>query len=264
MEKGATRDVEAIQATIAKILATHPAGHGLRLIGGYRYRLLDQSPRMSADVDYHWDGDLVAKQAEVVRLFRRKLLPEVRARLSYTGTVGPGTGPDAESPSVRTVRTVFTHDDPSRLRIEIPVEITRVCCLDPPAVRTVNGVVFPTVSDTDMIESKVIAMLTRVYIQDRDLVDVFLFHDSLAPDSGSRLAKKLTDMGLRRDAVDRAVSRLTRYPELRARSIDQVLDEQLDATVAANIKAAGGGETVFAAVVGVLENRLGLTGGPEQ
>ena len=92
---------------VARLLATNPAGHGLCLIGGFRYRLLDQSARQSRDLDYHWEGDLAAKQAELVSVFKRRLLPQVKSRLAYEGEVRTATGPEGDSPSVRIVELAF-------------------------------------------------------------------------------------------------------------------------------------------------------------
>ena len=50
---------EEIQRMIVKMIATNPEGRNLHLIGGYRFRLLDNSPRMSKDIDYHSLEDLV-------------------------------------------------------------------------------------------------------------------------------------------------------------------------------------------------------------
>ena len=55
---------ERIQVLAAKILATHAAGRGLCLVGGFRYRMLDGSARASVALNYHWDGNLANKQAE--------------------------------------------------------------------------------------------------------------------------------------------------------------------------------------------------------
>lgn len=57
---------ESIQRIAARVLATHPTGHRLCLIGGFRYRLLSASARASTDMDYHWEGDLEQKQTEIV------------------------------------------------------------------------------------------------------------------------------------------------------------------------------------------------------
>jgi hypothetical protein len=73
--------VERIQTLAATILATHPAGHQLFLIGGYRYRLLNSSARASTDIEYHWEGALQRKQVEIVDVLRGKLLPEVKRQV---------------------------------------------------------------------------------------------------------------------------------------------------------------------------------------
>ena len=69
--------VEQIQRMVAALVATQPAGAGLCLVGGFRYRLLDRAVRLSVDIDYHWMGDLAAKQQALAELFRRRLLEQL-------------------------------------------------------------------------------------------------------------------------------------------------------------------------------------------
>ncbi|HVV02174.1 MAG TPA: hypothetical protein VHH88_12475 [Verrucomicrobiae bacterium] len=55
---------DRLQRLVAHAIARSPAGVNLLLIGGFRFRLLDNSHRLSVDIDYHWGGDLDAKQQE--------------------------------------------------------------------------------------------------------------------------------------------------------------------------------------------------------
>ena len=90
---GTAADIaERIQRQVAHLVATGPAGVGLCLVGGFRYRLLDRGVRRSVDVDYHWEGDLAAKQGELIDLFDRRLLPDIRRQLGVEGSVGPARG----------------------------------------------------------------------------------------------------------------------------------------------------------------------------
>ncbi len=57
-------NVERLQQMVARVVATNRPGRNLILIGGFRYRFLNGSGRMSRDIDYHWDGDLAKKQDE--------------------------------------------------------------------------------------------------------------------------------------------------------------------------------------------------------
>src|SRR5205807_8358425 len=100
--------------------------------------------------------------------------------LGYECAANLGTGPDSDSPAARIIELRFWKSD---LQIEIPLEITRIVCLDPPTIRTAGGTVHSTPSDADVIEGKVIAVLNRTFLQHRDLVDLFLYPDSLRPDS---------------------------------------------------------------------------------
>ncbi len=249
--------IERIQYLAAKILATHPAGRGLCLVGGFRYRLLNESVRASNDLDYHWEGDLQSKQMEIVAIFRSKLLPEVKRLWDYDGDVRPAAGPDAESPVVRTVETAFYRQSIPGSRLEIPVDILGIARLDAPVVRTIEGTVFLTVSDADMVESKILACFARSFLQVRDVLDVFLFQDALRTDSPERLAQKLSRIGL---TPARAIERLNQFSKNRTvhvRGIECLLDEQVIPAVAANLRVAGGGVMIWDAVISRLCEMLG-------
>jgi hypothetical protein len=256
MDSDQREQVEAIQTMVARCVALHPAGRNLLLIGGFRYRFLDESVRTSDDIDYHWSGDLGQKQGELVALFTRVLLPEVRRRFGYEGTAGPHTGPDADSPAVRIVDLAFWRPAVPYSRIEIPIELTRIVCADPIAVRTLGGTIYPTVSEADMIESKIIAVLCRRELRHRDMVDVFLFQDRLARDSGLRLKAKLRTLNASRSAVEARTSDLHQHVPYHAKAIQEVIDTQLDPAAAAQLKEAGGGKTVLEAVLALLDRVL--------
>src|SRR2546421_449155 len=83
----------------------------------------------SVDVDCHWGGDLEVKQGELLRLSRRVILSRVRRELGYEGAAHVRTGPDADSPIGKFVDLRFWK---GALQIEIPLEVTRIICLDPP------------------------------------------------------------------------------------------------------------------------------------
>jgi hypothetical protein len=65
------QETDRLQRVIGRLVAISPAGVNLLLIGGFRYRLLDNSQRFSMDIDYHWGGDLEAKQGELLALSLR-------------------------------------------------------------------------------------------------------------------------------------------------------------------------------------------------
>lgn len=253
-----TSAAEQIQQAVVRLLATSPAGQNLRLIGGFRYRFLDQSARISADIDYHWDGDLQAKQSELVELFGRRLLPEIKRRLGYDGDVRCATGPEAMSPAVSTVELAFYRPGVAYSRIEIPVDLTRIICLDPLVVRTAAGVIYPTASDADLIESKVIALLNRPAVEHRDFCDLFLFASHFAPNAAQRMRTKLARLSLDSSAVNRRLHALRDGRAYHVRAIDALIGEQLDDTAAANLRAAGGAAIVFDTVWDLLRNRLKL------
>jgi len=198
-------EADRLQRLVANSIARSPAGVNLLLIGGFRYRLLDNSQRFSVDIDYHWGGDLEAKQRELLSLCRRVILGQVRRELGYEGSASVRTGPDADSPNARFIDLRFWKAD---LQVEIPLELTQIVCLDPPTIRTAGGTVHATPSDTDLIESKIIAVLNRLFLQHRDLVDVFLYADKLQPDSPVRLKQKVVKLNLSLETVTRRLKEL--------------------------------------------------------
>jgi hypothetical protein len=236
------QEADKLQKVVARLVATSPAGVNLLLIGGFRYRLLDNSHRFSVDIDYHWGGDLDAKQRELLAVCRRVVLGQVQRELGYQGSVSIRSGPDADSPTARFVDLRFWKGATS---IEIPLEVTRIICLDPPTIRTAGGTVHPTPSDADLIESKVIAVLNRIFLQHRDLVDIFLYGEKLRPDSHERLRQKFARMELRLDIVARRLKDLQQHREYHGTAVQKGIDQQMDPTVAQQVNAGGGGRAVF-------------------
>jgi len=129
-------EADKLQKVIARLIATSPAGVNLLLIGGFRFRLLDNSQRLSMDIDYHWGGDLEAKQKELLQLCRRVILGEIRREFGYEGKASLGSGTETDSPAVKIVELRFWKNN---THLEIPLEVTQVLALDPPIIRTANG-----------------------------------------------------------------------------------------------------------------------------
>jgi hypothetical protein len=250
------RDTESIQKVVAATVATHPAGRKLLLIGGFRYRLLDESVRVSNDVDYHWSGDLAEKQVELAALFNRVLVREVERRLGYAGRVDIKRGPDAESPIVRVVDLLFWKKDVPNSRIELPVEVTRILCADPAEVQTMDGIVYATASDGDIVESKVIAVLNSMYLRHRDLVDIFLFRNTFLPDSDRRLSAKIHELKITPASIVKRMDDLAAREGYHVEAINDVIDAQCDAASAVQLKEAGGGKAVLDAVTSTLRRHL--------
>jgi predicted nucleotidyltransferase component of viral defense system len=242
-------ETDKLQRFVANSIARSPAGVNLLLIGGFRYRLLDHSQRFSVDIDYHWTGDLEAKQRELLSLCRRVILGLVRRELGYQGSASARTGPDADSPNAKFIDLRFWKDD---FQVEIPVELTQIICLDPPTIRTAGGTVHATPSDADLIESKIIAVLNRLFLQHRDLIDVFLYADKLQPDSPARIKQKLVKLQLPAENVARRLKDLQENQEYHATAVQKVIAEQMETTLAQQMNAGGGGRTVLDSVLKVL------------
>lgn len=254
-----TAIMDAMQKAIVRLVATSPAGHNLSLIGGFRYRFLDQSVRTSRDIDYHWEGELEEKQRELIGLFRKRLLPSLRRQFGFDGSADPATGPDADSPAVRTVIVAVWKAGVAYSRSEIPVEITRISHTDKMEVRTVDGVVYPTLSDADLVESKIVAVFNRNTMAHRDLVDVFLFGNKLVPASPARMAKKLGALGITPAVVKEKMDDLDRHAIYHAKAVQTIIDTQLDPEAAKNINAAGGGAVVLNNAVATIRNNVRAT-----
>ncbi|HWX21193.1 MAG TPA: nucleotidyl transferase AbiEii/AbiGii toxin family protein [Candidatus Binatia bacterium] len=237
------QEADNLQRVVAKLIAVSPAGVKLLLIGGFRYRLLDDSQRFSVDIDYHWDGDLGRKQEELLSYCERVVLKEVKRLFGYEGSASKRTGPDAESPNVASVDLRFWK--PARV-MEIPIDITKIICLDSPTVRTANGTIHATPSDADLIEGKILALFNRPFLQHRDFVDIWLYGDRLRPDSPERVKQKITALGIDPEAVRKSLQDFDEEADYHARAIQEIIETQVDPTAAEQINAGGGGRTVLA------------------
>ncbi len=111
---------------------------------------------------------------------------------------------------------------------------------------------FLTVSDADMIESKILACLDRPFCQVRDVLDIFLFQDALPPDAPVRLSQKLSKLALPpAEAIER-LNRLANHRTVHVRGIERLLDEQVKPAVTSNLRAAGGAAMIWDSVMHLL------------
>jgi predicted nucleotidyltransferase component of viral defense system len=244
---------EEIQQMIVRMLATNPAGRNLFLIGGFRYRFLDGSVRRSMDIDYHWEENLVEKQEEIISLFKRKLLPNVKRRFNLDGDIFPGRRIEDQSDQVKIVELVFYRIGSQFARIEISVDITVADSLDPPEVRTAEGVIYPTLSDADLIENKVIAIMNRIFIQARDMLDIFLFQSSFLPESPRRIKEKLVHRFIKMESAKQRLEKIGDNRVIYVNALKKIIEEQVESPAAENLRSAGGAPFVFDQVLKILK-----------
>lgn len=251
--------IEAIQRVIVPLVARHPAGVGLRLIGGSRFYLLDRSSRFSRDLDYDTSEELAVKQAAVLRVLQTKLVPDLAERFGVETLVAPLEGKDA-SPSVHELQVAFRPEGWER-PVVVSVQILSIVSLDGQENRLFEGTMVPTVSDADLVESKVIAIFNRIHLAHRDLVDLFLFQHGLRPDSAGRMQAKLARLGIGADLVARQLADFREHPDFHAKGIGQIVREEVEPIQARRLEESGGGRAILEAVRAILEHRLRLGGG---
>lgn len=237
-------------------MASHAVGRNLLLIGGFRYRLLEKSPRTSVDIAYHWNGDLDAKMQEIVTFGERTVLPKVRQNLRFDGAFRAVSGPDNESPNARVVNMVFWKPDLKNSQIVIPLEITHIVCSDPVMIKTLDGVIYPTVSNADSIESKIIAVFNRVFLQHRDLLDIFLYSNQIIEEAPKRIAHKLHVLSVGTERIAKRLADLRLHREYHGRAVQDVINSQLEAAVAEQINNSGGGLFVLDTALQVIEKNV--------
>jgi hypothetical protein len=238
------QEADRLQRVVARLIARHPPGVALLMIGGFRYRLLDNSPRFSMDIDFSWDGDLRQKQEELQSFCRRIVLADVKREFGYEGSAGKRTGIDADAHNAVFIDLRFWKIGAGA--VEIPIEVTKIVCHDPPTIRTVNGTVYPTTSDADQIEGKIIALLNRLFLQHRDLIDIFLYAGNLRADSPERLKKKIAMLEINAETIRKRLRDLAEYGEYHASAIQKIIDTQVEPAVAQQMNSGGGGQTILA------------------
>ena len=251
-----TNIIEEIQRMVAKMIATNPVGLNLVLIGGFRFRLLHDSPRMSVDIDYHWGESLSEKQKEIVSLLEKKIVPELRQRFGYGAHAYPIEGPEAESAMVSMVDLAFYRlDTPGSKRI-IRIDITHIDCIDRPTTRTKDGVIYLTATDQDMIKSKIISLLCRIHTQERDFLDNFLFESQISKDSPERIFQKLEKNHLDLTKAHSKLNQLLNDKQYHVKNLSELIESQLDVDVANQLNQAGGAVIVFDRVIKIVQEIL--------
>jgi hypothetical protein len=242
--------VETLQRLVAETIAKSHVGVGLCLIGGFRLRLLDNSARWSTDIDYHWDGDLAAKQAELVAALRKELVPRVRQITGWACTIEAQPESEADARLVRTVEVTMHAEAGS---IVIPVDVLNIPCADSPETRTLRGTVYLSVSDEDVIESKILSVMgPRVAV--RDLVDLALYESALRPDSRDRVLTKLEQLHPSPVSIEAGVARLRRDLERYVASATQIIKSQMDPASARQILDHDGVRDLVTRAIRIVED----------
>lgn len=227
--------IERLQQLIAQIIARE-SGEKLLLIGGFRYRLLDKSIRQSMDIDYHCSGNSEKIKESLVSLFQRRLFPEVKREFRMDCSIHD------RSELVITLELSFYNQ---KERIEIPVDIVTIPCLDTPETRTIGGTIYLTASDADMVESKIIALMSRSYFQTRDMVDLYLFRNFLLPESMGRVQIKMINLGLSKEHANKLVKDLEKNRAFHMRNLDKVIDERIDKNMVLLIRMNNGVDSIL-------------------
>ncbi|MCA9184675.1 MAG: hypothetical protein R3E01_19915 [Pirellulaceae bacterium] len=195
---------------------------------------------------------------ELQEFLRGNVVPEIRRQLGHDGDVRGVAGPSADSPAVCSLELAFYPTATVGSRIEIPFQITPIPCFDRPTVRTVAGTVFLTTSDADMIESKVVAIICRRFVQARDILDLFLFQSTLKGDSDTRVLEKFRGLSLSAKDVRDRLGHLDDMSSVHIREVDQIIASQVEPSVGSNLLTAGGAPMIWEAVMDVILNRLRL------
>ena len=118
---------------------------------------------------------------------------------------------------------------------------------------------FLTASNADIVESKLVSVVARPFVAARDLVDLFLFQSWLGAETPRRMAQKLESLSLDPGAVTRRLEKMEKHRVVHIRSIEDILETQVEEAVVASMREAGGAAMVFETVMGLLH--LNLPGG---
>jgi hypothetical protein len=248
MDKETTK-IERLQQLIAQTIARE-SGERLLLVGGFRYRLLNKSIRQSMDIDYHYLENLEKTKNALMTLFQRRLFPEVKREFGMEGSARER--PDPENPErMHTIELSFYN---SEERIEIPIDLITIACLDKPEVRVTGGTVYLTSSDADMAESKILSLMLRIYFQDRDLLDLFLFKDFLLSNSANRIREKMKMLNVNPDEITNLIDSLRKNRSVHIKNLGKIIEERVDENVRDKIKMNDGIVSVFNSVLEIITN----------
>jgi predicted nucleotidyltransferase component of viral defense system len=222
--------LERLQKKIAKTIASG-SGRQLLLIGGFRYRLIDNSIRQSMDIDYHCLENIDEVKKSLISLFNRRLFPEIKREFGLDGSIIGKT--DLE----KTEYTIELSFYNQTSRFEIPVDLINITCMDNPEIRIINGLIYLTVSDADMVESKILSLISR--LQDRDLLDLYLFKDRLLPNSANRLQKKLNVLNLSVSELTKLIKILQKNYTLHVKNLNKIIEERVNKNMQEMLQSVG-------------------------
>ncbi len=250
------KQLDEIQRIIMETVSTQIVGTHVALFGGFRYRLLNRHFRRSQDLDLAADGDLDKVRDGVIEVLDGKVIPLLKRK----GIVVDGHARISDRPGLLLgdlLRVIdFAAWDDTQ-RYAVPIDISGIPHLDEVEVRVHGGVMIPTLSDADMIEGKIVALLCRRDAEGRDYLDVFAFRHHLHPEARRRLSRRLADAGHPdAKAIGALLDRHRRLRLFHLRLIADVIDGFVDEPAATMLRERVGPARIFDEVIGLVEDLL--------
>jgi len=100
--------------------------------------------------------------------------------------------------------------------------------------------------------------MTRVYLQDRDLLDLYLFRDFLLPESAKRLQQKMEMLHIHPDELSNLIGSLQKKRSVHLKNLDKIIDERVDKNMQSVIRMTGEGVvSIFNSVLEILNSLNG-------
>ncbi len=243
-------DFQNIQKIFISSFAVSTVSVGMYLIGGLKFYLLNNSPRLSNDIDFHYEKDLAIKKNELKAFILNSFLPMMKRDHNITGHILPNH-PEEESINLKVIHIFLTQED--KTSFDLPIEITKIICFDKKNIETFNGKIIGVVSNADLIESKVIAFFSRYYFQARDLVDIWLFKNMFLKDSGKRIFKKLNLLSIDNKTIKNKITDLKNNKTYHTKQIKEVFLTQTSEQINSQIENAGGFNVVLDQIINILD-----------
>lgn len=249
---------------VRSLARSSSVGAGLLLVGGSHYSVLKESSRISRELDYRTEGDLTAQRARVLCAIRERVIPDLKRRYGVDAIAGESDDKEP-SPFVRSLQVAFNAPGlPKPVVVGVDcVDINLIPLADEATYVVLDGTIIPTISDADMVESKILSIFNRVFLEYRDIVDVFLFQADLRKDSAERLLIKFSKLGLDGDAIARRMKSMYENFEVHASGVDGVLESDFEEKQLQYLRAQGGGTGILRKVLELLSGRLQLPGGKD-
>lgn len=212
--------IDEIQAFFLEEFYKNPSSNGTVLVGGGRFRHINNSLRFSVDLDFFQDKGFNEKNIQ--GFISGKFIKLLEQRFGVSARIIE-TPPWQKTHNIETIRLLVYDKDNDFYQIEIDFDFIMRKPYSGYEKELFRNVVILTSTNEESLEEKLISVFEREPIKIRDLFDFWYYRDLVKKFDKDRIQKKLKERGVSKDSIEKRLKDFTLHRDYYIREIKNII-----------------------------------------